>query len=149
MPPPRKLLREECLIPRRPIPLRLVAAGGAAFALLTFFQPAMGEDLPAPNMGAGKTAKPPQLQIVDPDLVPSVREARPAKVEIRGLASIEEGKARSLITFQLRILEETGVTMARADDAAFFLQTGIRNLGYDRARVDWEIEQNKCGLVPG
>lgn len=147
MPPPRKQLREKCLILPRSIPHRLVAVGGAAFALLTFFQPAAGEDLPALDKGAEKTAKPLPLQIVDPDLVPSVREARPGKVEIRGLVSIEEEKARSMITFQLRNLEETGVTMARADDAAFFLQTGIRNLGYDKARVDWEIKPNNSVVL--
>ncbi|MEM8954561.1 MAG: BamA/TamA family outer membrane protein [Verrucomicrobiota bacterium] len=44
-----------------------------------------------------------------------------------------------MISFQVRNLEESGVTMARADDAAFFLEEGIRGLGYKDAKVEWEI----------
>jgi hypothetical protein len=83
--------------------------------------------------------KPARLNIVDSDLIPSVGEARPGKVIIEGLNLIPMEEARAMIGFQVRVLEENGVTMARADDASFFLEEGIRDLGYQEAKVVWEI----------
>ncbi|MEM7143612.1 MAG: BamA/TamA family outer membrane protein [Verrucomicrobiota bacterium] len=95
-------------------------------------------------VGGGVTApqeipKPARMEIVDRELIPSVGAARPGKVLIEGLREISEEDARAMITFQVRNIEESGVTMARADDAAFFLEEGIRDFGYREAKVEWEI----------
>ena len=60
------------------------------------------------------------LKIVDPELVPSSEQLKPGKVEIKGLSAIAENDARDMIALQLRKLEESGVTMARADDGRLF-----------------------------
>jgi len=60
-------------------------------------------------------------------------------VTIRGLRTVPESEARSFIEHQLDYIEENGVSTARADDAAYFLETSLRDRGYDDARVKWQI----------
>ena len=138
--------RAKC--PKRPLPAPRRAAAIVCAAFVWGAIPsADGQDVPKPGENTTSLAAPPPLQIVDPHLFPSAREAKPGKVVIRGLTSIEEEKARNMIRFQLRNLEENGITMARADDAAFFLEQRIRQTGFDTATVEWEIEDDNSVLL--
>ncbi|MDF1815450.1 MAG: BamA/TamA family outer membrane protein, partial [Verrucomicrobiales bacterium] len=44
-----------------------------------------------------------------------------------------------IIKPQMEHVEATGVSMARADDAAYFLETALRQRGYSNAAVDWRL----------
>ena len=77
-------------------------------------------------------------------VVPSVAEdetpsAPSSSITIRGLRTVSESEARSYIEHQLDYIEENGVSTARADDAAYFLETSLRDRGYEDARVKWQI----------
>lgn len=61
-------------------------------------------------------------------------------VKITGLQSIRPDQAWEWIDSQLELTESTGVSMARADDLAFFLENAMREQGYKAATVDWEVE---------
>ena len=39
----------------------------------------------------------------------------------------------------IHYIDENGVSTARADDAAFFLQLGLRKRGYEKANVTWRL----------
>jgi outer membrane protein assembly complex protein YaeT len=60
-------------------------------------------------------------------------------VTINGLNSITDAEARSHIRSQLRHIDKNGVSTARADDAAYFLQLELRKRGYEKAEVDWRL----------
>lgn len=60
-------------------------------------------------------------------------------VRINGLTSITEQKARGWIDAQLELVTKNGVSMARADDLAFFLESAMLDRGYDDAIVDWRL----------
>ncbi|MDG2122373.1 MAG: POTRA domain-containing protein [Verrucomicrobiales bacterium] len=60
-------------------------------------------------------------------------------VVIDGLATVDEREAREMITNQVQAVEKLGASGARADDAAFFLQLGLRKLGYKGAQVRWDL----------
>jgi outer membrane protein assembly complex protein YaeT len=61
-------------------------------------------------------------------------------VSITGLQSITPDQARKWISSPLESINSGGVTMARADDLAFFLENAMREQGYKGAAVDWEVE---------
>ncbi len=71
--------------------------------------------------------------------VPSPLGAREL-VKITGLQSIRPEHAREWISSPLELTESSGVSMARADDLAFFLENAIREQGYKGASVDWKVE---------
>ena len=110
-----------------------------AWALLLGPGSLRSEEEPDSADSEQEPAPPPRRQIVDPDLVPSIGKSRSGTVEIRGLVSVSEEEARDAIRLQLRKLEENGVTMARADDAAFFLEKTLRGLGHDESTVNWQM----------
>lgn len=60
-------------------------------------------------------------------------------VSIRGLRTLSEAEARALIENQLDYIATHGLSTARADDAAFFLERELRQRGYEDARVAWEM----------
>ena len=60
-------------------------------------------------------------------------------VEIEGLSSISAAEAEEWLTTQLEFVESSGVSMARADDLAFFLENSLRDRGYKSATVDWKL----------
>ncbi|MEZ5305244.1 MAG: BamA/TamA family outer membrane protein [Verrucomicrobiales bacterium] len=62
-----------------------------------------------------------------------------AEVRFEGLSTVGEDEARAMIEDQLAIIDELGVSTARADDAAFFLERAIVRLGLPDAAVDWEL----------
>lgn len=62
------------------------------------------------------------------------------KVEFSGLYTISEESARKWLKTPLAFVETQGVSMAQADDLAYFLENAMRERGYDRASVDWKIQ---------
>jgi outer membrane protein assembly factor BamA len=60
-------------------------------------------------------------------------------VSIEGLQSVPASQARTWIASQLKFVESAGVSRARADDLAFFLENAMREQGYSDATVDWKI----------
>ncbi len=61
-------------------------------------------------------------------------------MRIEGLRTVEASQARDWIASQLQFVESAGVSPARADDLAFFLETSMRQQGYSEATVDWKVE---------
>jgi len=72
-------------------------------------------------------------------LVPAPLAAREF-VKITGLKTIPPDQARKWISSPLEQIESGGVTMARADDLAYFLENAMREQGYKGATVDWAVE---------
>ncbi len=70
----------------------------------------------------------------------SALKAAGEKVRIVGLITLTESQARSWIASQLDFVDSAGVSKARADDLAFFLENAMREQGYSDATVDWKVE---------
>lgn len=62
------------------------------------------------------------------------------KVRFEGLQSVSPERARAWLASQLEFVESAGVSPARADDLAFFLENAMRQEGYRDATVDWKVE---------
>jgi outer membrane protein insertion porin family len=71
---------------------------------------------------------------------PLVLKAAGEKVRIAGLVTIPEAQARTWLASQLKFVDSAGVSKARADDLAFFLENAMREQGYSDATVDWKVE---------
>jgi len=67
-------------------------------------------------------------------------------VRINGLTSISEAKARGWLEAQLELTQRNGISLARADDLAFFLESELLDRGYDDAIVDWKLTGNHIEL---
>ncbi len=65
--------------------------------------------------------------------------ASSSAVTITGLRTVSKSEARDYIKHQLDYIEKNGISTARADDAAYFLEASLRDRGYEDARVKWEI----------
>ncbi|HEY1769819.1 MAG TPA: BamA/TamA family outer membrane protein [Chthoniobacterales bacterium] len=66
--------------------------------------------------------------------------AQQARVEIRGNHAFDEKTLRSQLKEQLTFIAQNGLTSARADDAAFFLELFYKKHGYARVNVSYTIE---------
>ncbi len=60
-------------------------------------------------------------------------------VRIEGLNTIRLEQAEEWIASQITYIESTGVSMARADDIAYFLENAMRDRGYRNAVVEWKL----------
>ncbi len=60
-------------------------------------------------------------------------------VRIEGLTTISGEVAKEWISGQLTYIEASGVSKARADDIAYFLENAIRDRGYEDALVEWKV----------
>lgn len=60
-------------------------------------------------------------------------------VRFQGLQSISPEQARTWLKPQITFINSTGVSMARADDVAYFLENAMRERGYKKASVDWKL----------
>ncbi len=60
-------------------------------------------------------------------------------VKIEGLTTVTVEDANKWIQPQITYIESDGVTMARADDIAYFLENAMRDRGYRDALVDWKL----------
>ena len=68
------------------------------------------------------------------------KKAKSTDLEIRGAAAFKEDELRTVLKEQIATIHDFGLTAARADDAAFFLQLFYRKHGYARVDVHYRIE---------
>ena len=72
--------------------------------------------------------------------------AQSANVEINGETAFKEEELRSQLKEQITSIQELGLTAARADDAAFFLELFYRKNGYVKVEVRYEISGGRLRL---
>src|SRR5437016_1937708 len=61
-------------------------------------------------------------------------------IEFRGQAAFDEKTLRSKLKEEITTIDEFGLTPARGDDAAFFLELFYRKQGYAKVEVRYTIE---------
>ncbi|HEY5035611.1 MAG TPA: hypothetical protein VII74_00595, partial [Chthoniobacterales bacterium] len=66
--------------------------------------------------------------------------AQQANVQILGNTAFNDKELRSQLKEQLSFIAENGLTPARADDAAFFLEIFYKKHGYAKVQVSYTIE---------
>jgi outer membrane protein assembly complex protein YaeT len=67
------------------------------------------------------------------------KRAQGANIEFRGAVAFSEKELRSQLKEQLTTVEELGLSAARADDVAFFLELFYRKHGYAKVAVRYAI----------
>ncbi len=72
--------------------------------------------------------------------------AQSANVEINGATAFKEELLRSQLKEQIASIQELGLTPARADDAAFFLELFYRKNGYVKVEVRYAISGSHLRL---
>ena len=65
---------------------------------------------------------------------------RTSVIEFRGEAAFKEAELRSQLKEQIVTIDEYGLTPARGDDVAFFLELFYRKHGYSKVNVKYTIE---------
>ncbi|MBA3543186.1 MAG: hypothetical protein H0T83_01900, partial [Chthoniobacterales bacterium] len=65
--------------------------------------------------------------------------AQQANAEIRGNAAFDDKTLRSQLKEQLTFIAQNGLTAARGDDAAFFLELYYKKRGYAKVEVRYTI----------
>jgi outer membrane protein insertion porin family len=65
---------------------------------------------------------------------------RTSVIEFRGQSAFKEKELRSVLKEQITTIDEYGLTAARGDDAAFFLELFYRKHGYAKVSVRYKIE---------
>src|SRR5881275_522687 len=68
------------------------------------------------------------------------QKARSTDLEIRGATAFKEEELRSVLKEEIATIHDFGLTAARADDAAFFLELFYRKHGYAKVNVHYSIE---------
>ncbi|MGI9088237.1 MAG: BamA/OMP85 family outer membrane protein [Chthoniobacterales bacterium] len=68
--------------------------------------------------------------------------AQTANVEFAGATSFKEKELLSVLKEQISSIQELGLTAARADDAAFFLELYYRKHGFSKVAVSYHIVGN-------
>ena len=68
------------------------------------------------------------------------QKARSTNLEIRGATAFKEEELRSVLKEEIATIHDFGLTAARADDAAFFLELFYRKHGYAKVDVHYSIE---------
>src|SRR5947199_6157528 len=68
------------------------------------------------------------------------KKAQATNLEIRGATAFKEEELRSVLKEQIATINDFGLTSARADDAAFFLELIYRKHGYAKVSVHYVIE---------
>src|SRR5438477_12087821 len=74
------------------------------------------------------------------------KKAQATNLEIRGTTAFKEEELRSVLKELIATIHDVGLTAARADDAAFFLELFYRKHGYAKVDVHYSIESGS-GLV--
>ncbi|MFN2508501.1 MAG: outer membrane protein assembly factor [Chthoniobacterales bacterium] len=67
-------------------------------------------------------------------------------VEINGATAFDEKELRTQLKEQITAINELGLTAARADDAAFFLELFYRKNGYEKVEVRYSISGKRLRL---
>src|SRR5437588_6879216 len=65
---------------------------------------------------------------------------RTSVIEFRGQAAFKEKELRSILKEQIATIDEYGLTPARGDDAAFFLELFYRKHGYAKVTVRYTVQ---------
>src|SRR5438067_3681448 len=65
---------------------------------------------------------------------------RTSVIEFHGESAFKEKELRSILKEQIATIDEYGLTAARGDDAAFFLELFYRKHGYAKVSVRYRIE---------
>src|SRR5216110_384471 len=68
------------------------------------------------------------------------KRAERTDVEIRGTSAFKQNELRTALKEQIATIHDFGLTAARADDAAFFLELFYRKHGYAKVDVQYRIE---------
>src|ERR1044071_987397 len=68
------------------------------------------------------------------------KKAKSTDLEIRGATAFKEDELRTVLKEQIATIHDFGLTAARADDAAFFLELFYRQHGYAKVDVRYRIE---------
>jgi len=68
------------------------------------------------------------------------KRAERTDVEIRGAAAFKQDELRTILKEQIATIHDFGLTAARADDTAFFLELFYRKHGYAKVNVHYSIE---------
>src|SRR6266481_5420410 len=68
------------------------------------------------------------------------KKAKSTDLEIRGATAFNENELRTALKEQIATIHDFGLTAARADDAAFFLELFYRKHGYAKVDVQYRIE---------
>src|SRR6266550_8618874 len=68
---------------------------------------------------------------------------RTSVIEFRGQAAFNEKELRSILKEQITTIDDYGLTPARGDDAAFFLELFYRKHGYAKVRVRYNINGDR------
>ena len=69
-----------------------------------------------------------------------------SNVQINGATAFKDEELRTQLAEQITAIQELGLTAARADDAAFFLELYYRKNGYVKAEVKYAISGNRLRL---
>ncbi|HEV3409996.1 MAG TPA: POTRA domain-containing protein, partial [Chthoniobacterales bacterium] len=67
-------------------------------------------------------------------------------IVIMGASAFDEKELRTQLKEQITAITELGLTAARADDAAFFLELFYRKQGYEKVEVRYSISGNRLRL---
>src|SRR6476619_326207 len=68
------------------------------------------------------------------------KKAKSTDLEIRGATAFNENELRTALKEQIATIHDFGLTAARADDAAFFMELFYRKHGYAKVDVHYSIE---------
>src|SRR6476660_6639663 len=68
------------------------------------------------------------------------QKARSTNLEIRGATAFKEEELRSVLKEEIATIHDFGLTTARADDAAFFLELFYKKHGYAKVNVSYHLE---------
>src|SRR2546423_9445819 len=71
---------------------------------------------------------------------------RTSVIEFRGQAAFNEKELRSILKEQITTIDDYGLTAARGDDAAFFLELFYRKHGYAKVSVRYTIDGDRLVL---
>src|SRR5437870_11891480 len=71
---------------------------------------------------------------------------RTSVIEFRGQSAFKEQALRSILKEQIATIDDYGLTPARGDDAAFFLELFYRKHGYAKVTVRYTIEGDRLLL---
>ena len=72
--------------------------------------------------------------------------AQAANISINGATAFKEEELRTQLKEQITVIEELGLTAARADDAAFFLELFYRKNGFVKVEVQYSISGGRLRL---
>src|SRR5438874_6700856 len=74
------------------------------------------------------------------------KKAQSTNLEIRGTTAFKEDELRIVLKEQIATIHDFGLTAARADDAAFFLELFYRKHGYAKVDVHYSIDGSRLVL---